>query len=89
MYAETEADADTATEDTNDLLNQTPVFNEGNVDATAVMLIDAKTGLVMYAKNEAQTIYPASTTKMMTCLIVLGAIRNERHGYMRTGSYFF
>ncbi|MEX1308452.1 MAG: D-alanyl-D-alanine carboxypeptidase family protein [Eubacteriales bacterium] len=70
-FAEPETSADTSTEDTDTLLDQTPIFNEGKVDATAVMLIDARTGLVMYQKNAEQSIYPASTTKIMTCLIVL------------------
>ncbi len=69
--AENEGAADTSTEDTADLLDQTPTFNEGKVDAAAVMLLDARSGLVMYSKNADQTIYPASTTKMMTCMIVL------------------
>ncbi len=70
-FAEPDETADTSTTSTTDVVDQAPVFNETNVDAEAVLLIDARTGMVMYGKNETQAIYPASTTKIMTCLIAL------------------
>ena len=37
----------------------------------AALLVDANTGAVVYALNEHQELYPASTTKIMTALLVL------------------
>ena len=39
--------------------------------ATAGILIDAKTGAVLYSKNADYQLEPASTTKMITCLLAL------------------
>ena len=44
---------------------------EGEVSPNAVMLIDAKTGAVLYEKNADGVIRPASTTKIMTCIVAL------------------
>ena len=44
---------------------------EGEVSPNAVMLIDAKTGMVLYEKNADEVIRPASTTKIMTCIVAL------------------
>lgn len=40
------------------------------IQAVAALLIDAKTGQVLYARNPSQRLLPASTTKLMTALIV-------------------
>lgn len=45
-----------------------------NVQAKAALLVDQKTGTVLYALNEHQELYPASLTKIMTCLLVLKAV---------------
>ncbi len=37
----------------------------------AVMLLDATTGQVLYEKNADEQIYPASTTKILTCIVAL------------------
>lgn len=39
--------------------------------AEAGILIDGTTGEVLYTKNENATLEPASTTKMITCLLAL------------------
>ncbi len=44
------------------------------IQAKAALLVDEKTGTVVYAKNEHQEMYPASLTKIMTALLVLRAI---------------
>ena len=44
---------------------------EPELNAKAALLVDANTGAVVYAKNEHQELYPASLTKIMTCLIAL------------------
>lgn len=42
-----------------------------HVEAKAAMLIDLKTGRSIYELNADQRIYPASLTKIMTCLVAL------------------
>ena len=44
---------------------------EPEVPAQAAILMEASTGKVLYEKNADVTRYPASLTKMMTCLIAL------------------
>jgi len=46
------------------------------VEANAALLIDPDTEEVLYARNIHQKLYPASLTKVMTCLLVLEAIDN-------------
>lgn len=49
---------------------------EGEITAEAVILIDSKSGFVMFEKNPDKKMYPASTTKMMTALVALDAVKN-------------
>lgn len=44
---------------------------EEEVKPHAVMLLDATTGQVLYEKNADEQIYPASTTKILTCILAL------------------
>lgn len=39
------------------------------IGAQSAILLEANTGVVLYAKNIHERLYPASTTKLMTCLI--------------------
>lgn len=39
------------------------------ITAKSAILIDADTGTILYSKNIHEKMYPASTTKLMTCLI--------------------
>lgn len=39
------------------------------VSAQSAILMEAETGTILYAKNIHEELYPASTTKMLTCLI--------------------
>lgn len=39
------------------------------ISAQSAILMDANTGVILYAKNINEKAYPASTTKLMTCLI--------------------
>ena len=48
------------------------------VEAKAALLVDQKTGAVLYALNEHDELYPASLTKIMTCLLVLEAVDEGR-----------
>jgi D-alanyl-D-alanine carboxypeptidase len=44
---------------------------DGDINANAVMLLDATTGAVLYEKNADEQIRPASTTKILTCIVAL------------------
>ncbi len=41
------------------------------ISAQAAILMDADSGTILYAKNIHQHLYPASTTKMMTCILAV------------------
>lgn len=41
------------------------------ISAYSAILIDADTGAVLYEKNAHEKMYPASTTKLMTCLLAM------------------
>lgn len=45
--------------------------NLRDMTAQAAILIDARTGRILYEKNPDQKLMPASTTKMMTCILGL------------------
>lgn len=44
---------------------------DGKVEPFAVMLMDADSGVVLYAKNADERVEPASTTKIMTLIVAL------------------
>ena len=46
------------------------------IDASACVLIDASTGRVLYENNAHQALPPASTTKVLTALLVLESIED-------------
>ena len=46
---------------------------EPDITASSAILIEASTGRVMYEKNADEEMYPASLTKMMTCILALEA----------------
>ncbi len=39
------------------------------IGAQGAILLEANTGIILYAKNIDEPLYPASTTKLMTCLV--------------------
>ncbi len=45
--------------------------NEPDLTAKGVILLDTKTGRVLYSKNENEKMYPASTTKILTAILTL------------------
>src|SRR5690606_18700236 len=48
-------------------------YTHSLVDVTgeSAVLVDRKTGEILYSKNEHKKLYPASTTKLLTALVVL------------------
>ena len=49
-------------------------IGDWEVEAKAALLADPDTGEVLYARNIHERLYPASTTKVMTALLVLEAV---------------
>ena len=47
------------------------IFLPEAIQAEAAILIDAKTGAYLFEKNADRAMYPASTTKIMTCILAL------------------
>ncbi len=41
------------------------------IGAQSAILLEANTGVILYAKNINEKLYPASTTKLMTCLLAV------------------
>ena len=54
-----------------DELTQDGQLKDSATEAEYVVLMDAKTGEVLYQKNANEQKFPASITKIMTCLLVL------------------
>ena len=55
-----------------------PVHGEDlQLYATAAVLMDADSGRVLYGKNEDAVMAMASTTKIMTCIIVLESVSQD------------
>ena len=50
------------------------------ITAQAAIVMEANTGTILYAKNIHEELYPASTTKIMTCLL---AVENASLSDMR------
>lgn len=51
--------------------NNPTVYDHLNLTAESAVLIDAKTGIVLYDKNMNAKSYPASTTKILTSILLL------------------
>ena len=65
----------------NDLYNTaetTTTNNDFDVDAKSAILMEANTGKILFSKNETTEASPASVTKIMTLLLVMEAIKDER-----------
>lgn len=70
----------TNTSDTSNTLSTTAISDSSNNDVNindvkttsqACLLMDSKTGKILYAKNAYEKMYPASTTKLMTAILTL------------------
>lgn len=52
--------------------NEIENWPEGpEISAEAAILMDVNTGVILYAKNIDEKLYPASTTKILTCLLAM------------------
>jgi D-alanyl-D-alanine carboxypeptidase (penicillin-binding protein 5/6) len=59
------------------ILGSEPSTQQPAIEAQAAVLMDVDSGILLYAKNENQKLYPASVTKIMTALLTLEA--NEKN----------
>ena len=50
------------------------ILDEMDVNAKAAILADPNTSEILYEKNAHEKMYPASITKVMTCLLILEAV---------------
>ena len=50
------------------------ILDEMDVNAKAAVLVDPNTSEILYEKNAHEKMYPASITKVMTCLLTLEAV---------------
>ncbi len=65
--------------------NKTQNWPEGpQIGAEAAILMDVNTGTILYSKNIHEHLYPASTTKILTCLL---AVENAKLDDAVTFSY--
>ncbi len=64
-YAQTETTQETTQTEAVTKTEQTSL----NINAEACILIDAKSGVILYEKNAHERLYPASITKIMTSLL--------------------
>ena len=63
-----------------DYLGKPKLTPPDDIKAVAALMVDAKTGQVLYARNENMHLLPASTTKLMTALVVrerLGSLKGS------------
>lgn len=52
------------------------------IGAYAAILMDAETGTILYEKNAYELMYPASTTKLMTCLLAMESKTADLNDYV-------
>jgi len=62
----------------NDAINTNLSSSDFEVNAKSAVLMEANTGKILFSQNENQKSSPASVTKIMTLLLVMEAISEER-----------
>ncbi len=58
---------------------QSALLASMHIEGTAALLVDDDTGEVLYEQNAHGKVYPASITKVMTCLLTLESIARGEH----------
>jgi len=59
-----------------------------DLTATAALVIDAETGAVLYSKNADERLPMASTTKIMTAIIVLESLPLDQEVMVSRNAHF-
>ena len=67
-----------AKNDTNYEAEYTSQTQNLDINAKSAILMEANTGKILYAMNETESASPASVTKIMTLLIVMEAVDNQK-----------
>lgn len=60
------------------ITNVKALYNDVTPNARAAILIEANSKQVLYDKNSSEKLYPASTTKIMTMILMFEAIRDKK-----------
>ncbi|MGO1470668.1 MAG: serine hydrolase, partial [Tissierella sp.] len=60
------------------ILISTISYGEINIESKSSLLMDYSSGKILYANNENEKLAPASITKIMTLLIVMESIKNNK-----------
>lgn len=56
--------------------------NDVTPNAKSAILIEANSRQILYDKNAEEKLYPASTTKIMTMILMFEALRNKKYHLM-------
>lgn len=56
--------------------------NDVTPNAKSAILIEANSRQILYDKNAEEKLYPASTTKIMTMILMFEALRNKKYRLM-------
>ena len=51
--------------------NNNSIVNDLELNCEAAILLEEKSGIIVYEKNSNEKLYPASTTKILTAILVL------------------
>lgn len=84
VFAEPEATEAPKKTESEVYMENTKLEEPDTSHAEAALLMDMKTGRVIYSKNSSERMYPASTTKMMTGIL---AIESEKMDETATATY--
>ena len=64
------------------IISQVPVFGEEshelNIDSKSCVLMESRTGMVLYENNQNEKLSPASITKIMTLVLIFDAIHSGK-----------
>ena len=64
------------------IISQVPVFGEEshelNIDSKSCVLMESRTGMVLYENNQNEKLSPASITKIMTLILIFDALAENK-----------
>ena len=72
------ANSDLSSQNSNTETNNTDENNSLNLECGSAILIEQKTGQILYSHNIHEQLRPASVTKVMSILLIMEAISNQK-----------
>lgn len=72
------ANSDLSSQNSNTETNNTDENNSLNLECSSAILIEQKTGQILYSHNIHEQLRPASVTKIMSILLIMEAISNQK-----------